>query len=116
LLEKANISKQFRAFLFLMLAEIYHNKGYIYKAVRLCNESINLIPQQNLGYMTLSLIYGRLGLVDSAKEILSKIKFEIECNLFNDKYYTKETINATMQELDLASNIETEYLKTIKGK
>lgn len=116
-IQEKQITKQFKAFLYLMLAEHYHNKGYIYRALRLCNESLKLIPEQNLGNMTLSLIYGRLGLVDMAKETLLKINTDkITCNIFNDKYYTKETIEATAKELQLVINVETEYLNQIKGK
>jgi glycosyltransferase involved in cell wall biosynthesis len=116
LIKEKPLTNQFKAHLYLMLAEEYHNQGYVYKALRLCNESINLIPEQNLGYMTLGLIYGRLGLVDLAKETISKINTDkIVCNIFNDKYYTKETVNETLRELNLAINFETEYLKQLKG-
>lgn len=116
-IKEKQLTKQFKAFLYLMLAEYYQNEGYIYRAVRLCNASIELIPEQNLGYMTLSLLYGSLGFVDIAKETLLKVNADkIVCNMFNDKYYSKETIKATIEELNLAINIETEYLNQIKGK
>jgi len=116
-IKEKQLTKQFKAFLYLMLAEYYQNDGYIYRALRLCEKSIELVPEQNLGYMTLGLIYMTLGFVDPAKDAILKINTEkIVCNMFNDRHYTKETIKATLEELDSAINTETEYLNQIKGK
>lgn len=113
---KKNPAKNLFAYILLMLAEQYSNDGYIYKSIQLCKESLRIEPVQNLGYMLLSLIYARGGFIDEALEYLNKINTsKIVCNIFNDRFYTKETIQNSMNELLETKQTEINYIENLKG-
>lgn len=110
------INKNLKSYLLLILAEHYLNEGYVYKSIKLCEKSISIIKEQNLAYMLLSMIYVKVGLVDEAINqivILINKNSKMVCNMFNDRFYTMETLKATLNELLEVKQKEQNYINNL---
>ncbi len=125
IVEVGNVEKRTLAETYFHLANIFHLKGEIGKAIKAFNKVLNLEPSHTDASISLSVLYNDIGRYDEAKKIFEKANERVKTGSatlgnvedqhinkkFSNKHYELAEMYMTYQRFDEALF---EYNKSIK--